>query len=196
MVNGIIFDFDGVVVNPAMCPNLYQMLSRRCGVSWDKINRYTLQFWLKARVKAIDDEQYWKSLATICRISKEEIQRIAYSFFQPNADVLRIIKALRKKYNVGILSNHLEHWFNHILNFYGLAHNFDFIFTSFTEKIAKPDINLYKTVLQKLKILPEQCVFIDDREPNLKTARRLGMITIIFYSATQLEEELNAILEV
>ena len=40
---------------------------------------------------------------------------------------------------------------------------------------------------------PEECVFIDDRSINLECARRLGLHTIQFLNASQLESDLRSL---
>jgi FMN phosphatase YigB (HAD superfamily) len=45
----------------------------------------------------------------------------------------------------------------------------------------KPDEKIYKVLigrLQSRQIIPQQCIFIDDRLKNLKTAKDLGTKTI------------------
>ena len=61
--------------------------------------------------------------------------------------------------------------------------------------MRKPDINIYKYVLEKIKKEPEECVFIDDREANLIAPKNLGIKTILFHTREQCENELKLLLE-
>ena len=59
--------------------------------------------------------------------------------------------------------------------------------------LRKPDPKIYKLVLKKLKLKPNQTVFVDNQEWNLKPARKLGMKTILFKNNKQLFRDLNKI---
>ena len=51
---------------------------------------------------------------------------------------------------------------------------------SFEVKMKKPDQEIYELMIRKYHLTPEQCVFFDDREVNLRAAQELGMGTVIF----------------
>ena len=51
---------------------------------------------------------------------------------------------------------------------------------SFEVKEAKPEPAIYKILFDKYKLDPARCIFIDDREDNIKTARSLQMPAIQF----------------
>jgi FMN phosphatase YigB (HAD superfamily) len=48
------------------------------------------------------------------------------------------------------------------------------------EGLAKPDPAIYRLAAERLGLLPEQCVFIDDSEPNVFAAREVGMAGVHF----------------
>ncbi|TEA24375.1 hypothetical protein DBR06_SOUSAS4410085, partial [Sousa chinensis] len=60
-----------------------------------------------------------------------------------------------------------------------LRPHFDFLIESCRIGMAKPDPQIYKFVLDVLKTSPNEVVFLDDFEVNLKPARDLGMVTIL-----------------
>ena len=62
------------------------------------------------------------------------------------------------------------------------------------EKIVKPDLAIYERFCQKYSLLPEECLFADDRMENVEAARKLGMQAICFENAVQYEQELRKIL--
>jgi 2-haloacid dehalogenase len=57
----------------------------------------------------------------------------------------------------------------------------------------KPDEAYYKAVLQDLQCDPEQIVFIDDLEKNVKGAMRAGMQGVQFKSVRGLEKKLKTL---
>merc|ERR1719174_551085 len=56
--------------------------------------------------------------------------------------------------------------------------HFDVVVESAKEGVRKPDPKIYQTVLSRLALPPERCVFLDDISANLRAAARLGMHTI------------------
>uniref|UniRef100_A0A8C6FBR0 Bifunctional epoxide hydrolase 2 n=1 Tax=Monodon monoceros TaxID=40151 RepID=A0A8C6FBR0_MONMO len=60
-----------------------------------------------------------------------------------------------------------------------LRPHFDFLIESCRIGMAKPDPQIYKFMLDVLKASPNEVVFLDDFEVNLKPARDLGMVTIL-----------------
>lgn len=57
---------------------------------------------------------------------------------------------------------------------------FDGCVFSFREGVAKPDPEIYKRLLKRYDLKPEECAFIDDTEENVISARKLGMAGIVF----------------
>lgn len=67
----------------------------------------------------------------------------------------------------------------------------DGIVVSGEEKVAKPDPRIFRILLERYHINPEEAVFIDDNMPNIEAAKVLGLHTILFHSAEQLRKALR-----
>lgn len=61
------------------------------------------------------------------------------------------------------------------------------------ECCVKPDERIYRILLDRYSLVPGECVFVDDRPENVRTACALGMVGIVFESAERLREELRAL---
>lgn len=62
---------------------------------------------------------------------------------------------------------------------------------SYEEKIVKPDPKIYRLLLSRYGLIPEQCVFFDDREENCEAARKLGIHGVRFTARENAIEELK-----
>ena len=62
------------------------------------------------------------------------------------------------------------------------------------EHIIKPDIAIYRRICDKFNLIPEECVFTDDKLVNVEGARKAGMHAIHFKDAVQYEEELKKLI--
>jgi epoxide hydrolase-like predicted phosphatase len=60
---------------------------------------------------------------------------------------------------------------------------FDEIFESCKIGLRKPDPKVFQYVLDKLRVKPEEAIFVDDIGTNLKSAKSLGITTFqVFFS--------------
>jgi putative hydrolase of the HAD superfamily len=75
---------------------------------------------------------------------------------------------------------------------FNLRQEFEAFFSSCFVGLRKPEAGIYRLALDVTQRRPGECVFIDDRAPNLECARELGMHTIQFQNAAQLSQELAA----
>ena len=78
----------------------------------------------------------------------------------------------------------------------GYARLFDREFYSYTLGIAKPDPGYFRAIAEQLALAPEQLLFIDDHEPNVLGARKVGLHAALFPGAPELAgaDALRAIL--
>ena len=60
--------------------------------------------------------------------------------------------------------------------------------------MVKPDLSFYQLLINKFKLNPKHCVFIDDVIDNLEPAKALGMSTIHYQTQEQAEKALNTLL--
>lgn len=58
-------------------------------------------------------------------------------------------------------------------------------------KMVKPNADIYEYLLSEYGLAAGECVFVDDREENVETARALGMKGIVFQGYEQARSELN-----
>lgn len=102
------------------------------------------------------------------------------------------IKELQKNgYKVLVLSNFpkkVHELFQEELDF---LNHVDGGILSYQDKVIKPDESIYKLLMERYQLLPEECVFLDDLKENLVTANKLGMHTILFTVKDEAENELR-----
>ena len=58
--------------------------------------------------------------------------------------------------------------------------------------MRKPDPQIYRLTVGRMRLLPDECVFVDDKERNTAVAEMLGKKAIVFRSAAQLMRQLDA----
>lgn len=96
-------------------------------------------------------------------------------FAQVNTKVLNLIQKLKdNNYKIYLLSNINSHTYNHIKDnkLFNLVDGYVF---SYIEHQVKPYVGIYNTLLERYKLIPQECLFIDDNIKNIKTANELGI---------------------
>ena len=98
-----------------------------------------------------------------------------YKYLIVSDKVLDLIKELKEKnYNVYILSNLNDMAYN-IYKENGVFDNVDGCVFSFMEHHIKPHQTIYKTLINRYNLVPEESIFIDDRLENCEAAKTLGI---------------------
>ena len=95
--------------------------------------------------------------------------------------IVNVIRELKKKYKIGLLSNAGSEEIA-VISRDGLEELFDATAISYEVGFLKPSPIIYKTCLERLHVRPQESVFVDDRMLYLEAANKLGMHTI-HYSA-------------
>jgi len=104
-------------------------------------------------------------------------------------ELLRLLK--KKGYSLYGLSNWGTETFAMIRHEFDFLNLFDEIILSGEVKLIKPEPEIFELFLQKIGKTADQCLFIDDSEPNIVTARKLGFDTVHFESPEHLKNELE-----
>jgi FMN phosphatase YigB (HAD superfamily) len=192
MIKAIIFDYGGVLSAETSLRDFGRIYAPRFGKDPEEFNRLIMENWAPARVNAISSALFWKNLAGFIGIAPDVLRKDFMYFFGFREEVFALAKKLKKGgYKLGILSNQIEDWLEEIIENRKFNQTFDVIVTSYKSKLAKPDIPIYREVVEKLGVKPEECVFIDDMRKNLAPARQIGMKTILFTDFENLKKELE-----
>ena len=64
---------------------------------------------------------------------------------------------------------------------------------SYQDGVIKPDPAIYRLLLDRYGLKPEECVFLDDVPKNVDAAAAFGIATILFRNQEQAMEELRAL---
>jgi len=60
-------------------------------------------------------------------------------------------------------------------------------------RMIKPDAEIFQHLFSRYGLTPAACIFIDDHPPNVESARRLGMESILFQGADDCRRQLQFI---
>ena len=199
MIKVIIFDFGGPIVDWEAGMNaVYRKHEEHRSLERDTIrnlfDKY-IQGGLVGEFHTVTD--FIEKTKPPIDITIEELNEIfdeANSAMYVRPEIIAYIEELKKKYRIALLSNFssgLERFLQDIFNIY---HLFDLVVSSYNLKIKKPDPRIYEHTLEKLSIHPEEAVFIDDIEENVKGAEAIGIKGIVFKNVEQCKSDLDKLL--
>lgn len=96
-----------------------------------------------------------------------------------------------KKYRLLALTNWSHETWPIAWERYRFLKHFEDILVSGKEKLKKPDPRIYKMLLERNNLRPEQVIFIDDSHRNVMAAREAGIQSIHFTNPTALRTTLR-----
>ncbi len=113
----------------------------------------------------------------------------------PRPEVWEQVHQLKEKgYRIYILSNYSEELFQKHTADAPFIRDADGIVVSYQVHEMKPNPPIYRHLLEKYGLKPEECLFFDDREKNTEGARHEGIHAVTVRSREHLTEELGRLL--
>lgn len=100
------------------------------------------------------------------------------SQFSLNPHFIYTAKKLKKKYDLAVLSNGVGRWSAYLRRKYQLDNLIKEVVVSGEHGYRKPDVRIYRVLLDRLKASTADCIYVDDNLKNLKQGAELGMTTV------------------
>lgn len=91
-----------------------------------------------------------------------------------------ILAMKRNGYRVYILSNYSRYTYEHTGEALSFLEDVDGALFSFQVKQIKPEPDIYRSLLAKYSLIPQECIFLDDRRENVEAAEAQGIAGIRF----------------
>lgn len=195
MIKNIIFDFGGVLLTEDNNWLLIDKTKKLLGVDNKHLIKAWNFAWPDARSGKINEDEFFrKFLQSLYGNSSSELVLKLKSIYRKQAyglDTLELLPKLKKNYKIFALSNVAKDWLLFKVNKFRLNNFFDLIISSCNEGVAKPNKEIFLSLIKKAKINPEESVLIDNAERNMKIAQKLDFQTILFENKTQMIKEMK-----
>ncbi|HUX49993.1 MAG TPA: HAD family phosphatase [Spirochaetia bacterium] len=187
-VKAVIFDFGNVISRPQDSAAVSRM-AEILGVSHPDF----LPVYMRERHEydrgVLSDAEYWNKVYTsfpvkgggsVHELPAAVIERLQEHDHKSWAQVdERMISWARSLHESGvaiaILSNMPVTFYQTILSRFSWIGMFDELIISGMLRQLKPEPEIYRTALSRLRISADQAIFIDDLEPNVAAAGTIGM---------------------
>jgi putative hydrolase of the HAD superfamily len=200
LIKAVVFDF-GLVLSGPRAPWAMQEAWQLTGLAPERFEEVYWKFREDYDAGQLDGAAYWrKSLGSAGIVaSPEAVERLVWLDGQmwctANAPLLEWLPRLRAAgLKTAILSNMGDAVSRAIEHECAWVHDFDVRMWSHAFGCTKPGRRIFEIVLQKLNLLPDQTLFIDDRAENVEAARGLGLHAIVYSSIEQLSMDTQTML--
>lgn len=192
MIKNIIFDLSEVIISGYY--GTEKILGDMLGIDYNDVDDVLKgSDFLELMKGNISEDKYINKILSNTKwdITIEEFKEIIRKNHNREiSGTMEIIKKLKGRYNLILLSDHVNEWVQDILNRNKELEIFDKKYFSYELKSLKADVNTFKNVIEDLHIKVSETLFIDDSENNVNIAQSIGIDGIVFKNAQQLEKEL------
>ena len=130
------------------------------------------------------------AIASVSSLKKEEIAHVfnlRTNLMFPLDQNVKLLSGLKNQgFKLYYLSNFPKDVFDEISAGYYFFKYFDGGIISSEVQITKPHPRIYELILEKYALIAEECLFIDDLEPNIKAAELFGMKSLLTFGSEEI----------
>lgn len=144
----------------------------------------------------LSDEEAVAAQADLLGMTIEAFNELRVKGEVRNEPLIEYVASLKGKYKLAMVSNINSRQRLDIRFLPGqLDQLFDTVIPSGEVGYIKPQPEIYQIALERLGVLPEECVMLDDIEAFCEGARAVGMYAIQFKNNEQAITDLNALID-
>ena len=197
-LRAVVFDY-GMVLSGPPDPEAHAALVRITGLAAE---RFESLYWSHRRdydEGKLTGLAFWQKLARDAglKLSSAALEELnewdARMWTTENPAMVAWQLALKQRgMRTAILSNMGDTVHERMKREIGWLARFDVLVWSYELGVAKPDLAIYRYVLERLGTRAEETLFLDDRPVNVEAAAAMGMKGVVFSTVEQLRSDLLA----
>jgi len=195
MIKALVFDIGRVMASENNMKDHYVPLRKALNIDEKEFFKARKKYISKAASGKITGNKMISLFAKDLKINYNVLLKNWIKFKiksqKKNFELEKIIKKLKKqKYKVGSLSGVID--LHYKIGMKNKIYNvFDFNLTSFKMGLVKPHPKMYRLLIKKLKLKPEEIVIIDDTKSCLDVAKKQELKVILFKNNKQFLKSLK-----
>lgn len=194
MITTIVVDWGGVINIGGHASAMSKQIQEKYGVLYMAIIEAIVPLWKKLNRNFISFEELRKGVneKLNLNISMKELTSYLDNSFNLNSEMIGLLKKLKEKYSLMMLSNNNDPLVNSIKKKHVEVFNlFERHYFSSELNMQKPDEKIFLYLLKDTNLKAEECLLIDDTEENIVACKQLGMKGITYKNIDQLRRELT-----
>lgn len=194
MINTVLFDFGGVIAEEGFREGL-MFIAEKNGLDPVAFFRTADELiYTSGYLTGQTDETAFLNAVrekTGLRQKNHEIKDAILKRFVIRPEMLGIVDTIRSRgIIVAILSDQTE-WLDVLDNTFHFYRHFDYVFNSYRVHKSKRESAIFRDICSALEIDPDEALFVDDNESNIKRAAGEGLKTIHFTDIGSFQKEIQ-----
>jgi len=192
MVKAVVLDMDGVIRHLDL--DVAEKASQSRGFNFDELmdilweNDYAHEL-LCGRSNR---EEWWANVQTLDTrlegVPQDFVWNEVLSENYIDNDIIDFVREHRIDLVTGILTNCSKESKSIILETLGDDHPFEYVMSSSDFGFKKPQLEVYRKMLETIGVRAEECIFFDDRITNVEAARKIAINAHLFEGVEQLKK--------
>ena len=180
VIKAIIFDMDGVLINAKEWH--FEALNKALSFFGKEISRYDhlvtfdgLPTKKKLEMLSMENNFPYGLHEFVNELKQEYTMQIIYANCKPRFDHQYALSRLKNEgYRLVVCSNSVRNTVDIMMQKAGLSQYLDFFLSNQDVEKGKPSPDIYLKAFEKLQLLPEECLVLEDNENGLKAALSSG----------------------
>jgi putative hydrolase of the HAD superfamily len=194
-IKAVIFDIGRVLVDVNLTNGIFKFLDLPEGATDLKILNDLLddKIFIEFSKGKISSQDFYNDFIskTSLNISYDDFVFHWQNIFKPIEGMDLLCEQISKKYEIGILSDiDTLHW-QCLKDELAVFKDVKTPTLSYEVGFMKPQSEIYEIAVKNVAQLPQECLFIDDREMNVKGAIDFGMQALNFEDLPKLRKDLQ-----
>lgn len=177
------FDLFGVLLG-ADKSSLIHYIAKKTDSTYEFSNTVFDKQFSKFEKRQINFSQFFQNLQYELNngenLEVEEFKSVWMQQDLAELPTVKYIPQLKEQYSVNLISNVSNSYLSVLQNKFDFFKSFDNFITSESANSAKPSPQIFNFALNKLGVLPNESIFIDDQMQNVSAAKKIG-ITVFQY---------------
>lgn len=187
----LIFDLGGVIVHGGYL----EFISQYCLACMTRAgHKKILALEREVNLGKISEAEFYRKLESVfgVHLTAKRMHDLILRKMRPNKALLRLLRQIKKS-KIIMFTNSIGHIAAEVLGKgrTPLKNYFDKVFDSTKIHLAKPDARAFGYILKKLKVKPDESLFVDDRVANIRAAKKIGMQGVVYRNTKQFQREIK-----
>lgn len=194
MIKTITFDFGGVLYD-YYGERLLEELASRSGGTLDDLKALLKgsdldRAHFRGEIKAQELLEILEDRVGL-KMTEDELARAYANSVEPKSEMFDLVRELKDSYNLQLYSDAPEILYKHVMTDMPIFDMFSDVTLSYEVGQLKDSPEGHREVIEKSGHIPEEIIFIDDREEYVEQANELGINGIQFTDVAKLIEDLT-----
>lgn len=197
-IRAVVFDIGGVLeINPErVAPQRWEA---RLGLPAGAISERLSDIWTGGSIGTVGLNEVEQAVTGRLGMDDQQLAEFMGDLWREylgtaNTELIEYARQLRPEYRTGIVSNSFVGAREREQAAYGFEVLVDEIVYSHEAGLLKPDPRIYALICERLDVVPEDMVFLDDSELCAAGARDASIHAIVYQNNVQAIADINALL--